>query len=158
MKQGLSWFNVCSLSLGFLFLYLPIALLIIYSFNESRLVTVWAGFSTKWYGEMLENAGLLNAAGVTLRVAFSSSTVATALGTIAGLVMSRFGGFRGRTLFSGMIYAPLVMPDVIIGLSLLLMFVAIGLDRGLVTVTIAHITFSMERSKLTRRDCTTTAT
>ncbi|MEO3431172.1 ABC transporter permease subunit [Pelagibius sp. CAU 1746] len=143
MKQGLTWFNVASLLLGFLFLYLPIALLIIYSFNESRLVTVWAGFSTKWYAEMLRNEGLMNAAWVTLKVAFTSSTFATVLGTLAGLIMSRFGPFHGRTLFSGMIYAPLVMPEVITGLSLLLMFVAVALDRGFVTVTLAHITFSM---------------
>ncbi len=143
MRQGLTWFNIGSLLLGFLFLYLPIALLIIYSFNESRLVTVWAGFSTKWYAEMLQNAGLLNAGWVTLKVACTSSTFATVLGTIAGLIMSRFGSFHGRTLFSGMIYAPLVMPEVITGLSLLLMFVAVALDRGFVTVTIAHITFSM---------------
>lgn len=143
MKYGLTWFNKASLVLGFLFLYLPIALLIIYSFNESRLVTVWAGFSTKWYGEMLRNEGLLNAAWVTLKVAFTTSCVATVLGTLSGLIMARFGTFRGRTLFSGMVYAPLVMPEVITGLSLLLMFVAISLDRGFVTVTIAHITFSM---------------
>jgi putrescine transport system permease protein len=143
MKLGLTWFNIASLILGFLFLYLPIAILIIFSFNESRLVTVWGGFSTKWYGEMLRNAGLMSAAWVTVKVAFTASTFATVLGTIAGLIMSRFGSFRGRTLFSGMIYAPLVMPEVITGLSLLLMFVAISLDRGFVTVTIAHITFSM---------------
>jgi putrescine transport system permease protein len=143
MKPGLSRFNVASLVLGFSFLYLPIVLLVIYSFNESKLVTVWGGFSTKWYGELLRNEGLLNAAWVTLRVAVVSSTVATALGVMAGLMLTRMGTFRGRTLFSGMIYAPLVMPDVIIGLSLLLMFVAIAMDRGIVTVTIAHITFSM---------------
>ena len=143
MRHGLTWFNVASLLLGFLFLYLPIFLLIVYSFNESRLVTVWAGFSTKWYTEMLNNEGLLNAAWVTLKVALTASTFATVLGTLAGLIMSRFGAFHGRTLFSGMIYAPLVMPEVITGLSLLLMFVAVALDRGFVTVTIAHITFSM---------------
>ena len=143
MKQGLTWFNLGSLAVGFLFLYLPIALLVIYSFNESRLVTVWAGFSTKWYGEMLRNESLMNAAWVTLKVAFFASTIATVLGTLSGLIMARFGGFRGRTLFSGMIYAPLVMPEVITGLSLLLMFVAISLDRGMVTVTIAHTTFAM---------------
>lgn len=143
MRQGLTWFNSASLVLGFLFLYLPIALLVIYSFNESRLVTVWAGFSTKWYSEMWNNEGLMNAAWVTFKVAFVASTFATILGTLAGLIMTRFGPFRGRTLFSGMIYAPLVMPEVITGLSLLLMFVAISLDRGFVTVTIAHITFSM---------------
>ena len=143
MKQGLTWFNLGSLVVGFLFLYLPIALLVIYSFNESRLVTVWAGFSTKWYGEMLRNESLMNAAWVTLKVAFFASTIATVLGTLSGLIMARFGAFRGRTLFSGMIYAPLVMPEVITGLSLLLMFVAISLDRGMVTVTIAHTTFAM---------------
>ncbi len=143
MNAGLSRFNVVSLVLGFTFLYLPIVLLVVYSFNESKLVTVWGGFSTKWYGEMLRNEGLLNAAWVTIRVAIVSSTVATALGVMAGLMLSRLGQFRGRTLFSGMIYAPMVMPDVIIGLSLLLMFVAISLDRGMMTVTIAHITFSM---------------
>jgi len=143
MNTGLSRFNVVSLLVGFAFLYLPIVLLVVYSFNESKLVTVWGGFSTKWYGELLRNEGLLDAAWVTIRVAFLSSTVATALGVMAGLMLSRLGAFRGRTLFSGMIYAPLVMPDVIIGLSLLLMFVAVALDRGIMTVTIAHITFSM---------------
>jgi putrescine transport system permease protein len=143
MKAGLTRFNVVSLLMGFTFLYLPIVLLVVYSFNESKLVTVWGGFSTKWYGELLRNEGLLNAAWVTLRVAIMSSTVATALGVMAGLMLSRLGQFRGRTLFSGMIYAPMVMPDVIIGLSLLLMFVSISLDRGMMTVTIAHITFSM---------------
>ncbi len=143
MKFGLTWFNVTALVTGFAFLYLPIVILIIFSFNESQLVTVWAGFSTKWYGELLRNQGLLDAAWVTFRVAVIASTLATVLGTIAGLMLARFGRFRGRTLFSGMIYAPLVMPEVITGLSLLLMFVAINLDRGFLTLTIAHITFSM---------------
>ncbi|WP_259782887.1 ABC transporter permease subunit [Aestuariispira ectoiniformans] len=143
MKKGLSSFNIVSLVFGFAFLYLPILLLILFSFNASKLVTVWGGFSTKWYGEMIRNEALMQAAWMTLKVAVSSSTCATVLGTIAGLIMVRFGSFRGRTLFSGMIYAPLVMPDVIIGLSLLLMFVAISIDRGFMTITIAHITFSM---------------
>ncbi len=143
MKPGLSWFNVTSLTLGFAFLYLPIVLLIIFSFNESRLVTVWAGFSTKWYVEMLNNEGLLNAAWVTVRVAFVSASIATVLGTLAAIVLVRIGRFPGRTLFSGMVYAPLVMPEVIMGLAMLLLFVAIGFDRGFWTVTIAHITFSM---------------
>ena len=143
MNKGMSGFNIVSLILGFSFLYIPIVLLIIFSFNESKLVTVWGGFSTKWYGELLQNEGLLNAAWVTLRVAFLSSTVAIVFGTASAIILSRFGRFRGRTLFSGMVYAPLVMPEVITGLSLLLMFVAISLDRGFVTVTIAHITFSM---------------
>lgn len=138
-----SWFNKASLVVGFAFLYVPILLLVIYSFNESRLVTVWAGFSTKWYGSLLQNQGILNAAVVTMKVAFISSTIATVLGTMAGFSMSRFGHFRGRTLFNGMIYAPLVMPEVITGLSLLLMFVAISMDRGMWTISLAHITFSM---------------
>ncbi|HEY9164147.1 MAG TPA: ABC transporter permease subunit [Magnetovibrio sp.] len=138
-----SWFNKISLVVGFAFLYVPILLLVVYSFNESRLVTVWAGFSTKWYGELLQNDGIMNAAGVTLKVAFMTSTLSTILGTMAGFSMSRFGRFRGRTLFNGMIYAPLVMPEVITGLSLLLMFVAISLDRGMMTITLAHTTFSM---------------
>ncbi len=143
MSAGLSVFNRAALLLGFTFLYAPIVLLVLFSFNESRLVTVWGGFSTKWYVEMLRNEGLMNAAWVTLRVALVSSTVATVLGTMSGFMLARFSRFRGRTLFSGMIYAPLVMPEVITGLSLLLMFVAISFDRGFATVTIAHITFSM---------------
>ncbi len=143
MTGRLSRFNLASLVLGFLFLYLPIVLLVIYSFNESRLVTVWTGFSTRWYGELFRNQGYIDAAWVTVRVALLSSTVATILGTLAALAMVRGGRFRGRTLFSGMIYAPLVMPEVITGLSLLLLFVAIGFDRGFWTVTAAHVTFSM---------------
>ncbi len=143
MNGGLTWVTRGALILGFAFLYLPILLLIVFSFNESRLVTVWGGFSTKWYGEMVRNQGLMNAAWVTLRVAVVSSTVATVLGAMSGIMLARFGRFRGRTLFSGMVYAPLVMPEVITGLSLLLMFVAISFDRGFATVTIAHITFSM---------------
>jgi putrescine transport system permease protein len=129
--------------LGFAFLYVPILLLVIFSFNESRLVTVWAGFSTKWYGSLMQNQAILDAAWVTLKVGLVSSTVATMLGTMAGVAMSRYGAFRGRTLFNGMIYAPLVMPEVITGLSLLLMFVALSVDRGAGTITLAHITFSM---------------
>jgi putrescine transport system permease protein len=143
MRSRMSLFNHLSLILGYSFLYLPILLLVIYSFNESRLVTVWSGFSFKWYGRLLENDGLMRAAMMTLKVAFLSSTLATILGTMAGLAMSRYGQFKGRTLFNGMIYAPLVMPEVITGLSLLLMFVAVSLDRGFVTITMAHTTFSM---------------
>lgn len=143
MNSRLSTFNVISLVTGFLFLYLPIVLLVIFSFNESKLVTVWGGFSTKWYASLMQNDAIKSAAWVTIKVAIMSSTFATILGTIAGLILARFGGFRGRTLFSGMIYAPMVMPEVITGLSLLLMFVAISLDRGIMTITIAHITFSM---------------
>jgi putrescine transport system permease protein len=130
MIRRFSSFNLVSVTLGFAFLYLPIVLLVVYSFNESKLVTVWGGFSTKWYGELLGNQALLDAAWVTVRVALLTATVATVLGTLAAIALVRNGRFRGRTLFSGMIYAPLVMPDVITGLSLLLLFVAVGFDRG----------------------------
>lgn len=139
----LSVFNVVSLTLGFVFLYVPMLILVIYSFNESKLVTVWAGFSTKWYGELLSNEAFLDAAWVTLQVAVISSTIATVLGTMAAYVLVRGGRFMGRTLFSGMIYAPLVMPEVITGLSLLLLFIGLGLDRGTLTIVLAHTTFSM---------------
>jgi len=138
-----SWFNATSLTFGFVFLYLPMVILVIFSFNASKLVTVWAGFSTKWYGELLRNDAFLGAAWVTIKVAVMSSTLATMLGTMAAYVMIRSGRFFGRTLFSGMIYAPLVMPEVITGLSLLLLFIAIGLDRGVTTIVLAHTTFSM---------------
>ena len=143
MNTTWSRFNIASVVLGFAFLYLPIVLLIIFSFNESKLVTVWAGFSTKWYGELFRNQGLIDAAWVTARVGFISASFATVLGTLAALALTRYTRFRGRVLFSGMVFAPLVMPEVITGLSLLLLFVAIGLDRGFLTVTLAHITFSM---------------
>ena len=136
-------FNLLSLVIGFAFLYVPILLLVIYSFNASRLVTVWGGFSTKWYGSLVENGALLDAAWVTLRVALLSATFATILGTMAAITLVRRGRFRGRTLFSSLVYAPLVMPEVITGLSLLLLFVAIGFDRGFWTVTLAHTTFAM---------------
>ena len=143
MRSRFSWFNATAITLGFAFLYIPILLLVIYSFNESKLVTVWGGWSTKWYGSLLENQSLKDAAWVTIRVAFLSATVATALGTLAAITLVRIGRFPGRTLFSGMIFAPLVMPEVITGLSLLLLFVALDLDRGFWTITIAHITFTM---------------
>ena len=143
MRKGLGLFNLSSLVLGFVFLYLPIVLLVVYSFNNSRLVTVWGGFSTRWYAELWQNQQLLDAAWVTLRVAFASATVATILGTLAAVALTRLGRFPGRTVFSGLIYAPLVMPEVITGLALLLLFVAIDLDRGFWTVTLAHISFTM---------------
>ena len=142
MKR-LSWFNVTSLTLGFAFLYIPMIILIVYSFNGGKLVTVWAGFSTKWYGTLFQNEAFMNAAWVTIKVAVISSTFATILGTMAAYVLVRGGRFMGRTLFSGMIYAPLVMPEVITGLSLLLLFIGIGLDRGVLTIVLAHTTFSM---------------
>lgn len=141
--QRWSRFNIVSVVLGFAFLYLPIVLLVIFSFNESKLVTVWAGFSTKWYASLFRNQGLIDAAWVTIRVALLAASIATVLGTMAALALTRYTRFNGRLLFSGMVYAPLVMPEVITGLSLLLLFVAIGFDRGFWTVTLAHITFSM---------------
>ncbi len=138
-----SWFNVGSIALGVGFLYLPIVILVIYSFNASRLVTVWAGWSTRWYIELLNDSAMLDSAWVTLRVALLSATAATVLGTLAAIALVRFGRFRGRLLFSGMIYAPLVMPEVIIGLSLLLLFVAAGVERGYWTIAIAHSTLAM---------------
>ncbi len=134
---------------GFLFLYIPILSLIIYSFNESRLVTVWGGFSTKWYAELFRNEQVLNAAWLSFKIAAMNATGATILGTLAGLALARFGRFRGRPLLTGMATAPLVMPEVITGLSLLLLFVAMEQalgwpeGRGITTITIAHITFSM---------------
>ena len=143
MRRGPSAFNIAAIVLGMGFLYLPIALLVIYSFNESRLVTVWGGFSTRWYVSLFQNEQLLAAAWVTLRVAFVSATLATILGTLAALGLVRAGRFRGRTLFSSMTYAPLVMPEVILGLSLLLLFVAVGVARGFWTVIIAHTTLTL---------------
>jgi putrescine transport system permease protein len=143
MNNRFSWFNVTAIVFGFAFLYIPILILVIYSFNDSKLVTVWGGFSMKWYKGLLDNEQLMDAAWTTLRVAFISATMATVLGTMAALVLVRMGRFRGRTLFSGMIFAPLVMPEVITGLSLLLLFVAINFDRGFWTIVLAHATFTM---------------
>src|SRR5438132_5409547 len=136
-------FNVASVALGLAFLYLPIAILVIYSFNASRLVTVWGGWSTRWYAELFADGAMLQAAGVSLRLAALSASAATVLGTLAAIALTRAGRFRGRTLFTAMVYAPLVIPEVITGLSLLLLFVALGLDRGFWTVTIAHTTLTM---------------
>ncbi|KGF67828.1 spermidine/putrescine ABC transporter permease [Hoeflea sp. BAL378] len=143
MNTTWSRFNIASVVFGFAFLYLPIVILVIYSFNESRLVTVWTGFSTKWYVELFNNQGLMDAAWVTVRVGLVSASVATVLGTLAALALTRYTRFNGRILFSGMVFAPLVMPEVITGLSLLLLFVAVDFARGFWTVTLAHITFSM---------------
>lgn len=141
MRTG--WFVRIALIFGFAFLYLPILILVIYSFNASKLVTVWGGWSTEWYISLWSNDGLLDAAWVSIRVAVLSSTIATVLGVLSGFALSRMPRFFGRTLFSGMVLAPLVMPDVITGLSLMLTFIAISMDRGILTVVIAHATFSM---------------
>ena len=136
-------FNAVSLALGFAFLYLPIVILVIYSFNASRLVTVWGGWSLRWYIEFFGDRAMLEAALMSFRVAATSATIATLLGTLAAVALSRGERFRGRTLFSGMLYAPLVMPEVITGLALLLLFVAIDAERGFWTVTTAHTTLTM---------------
>ncbi|MDQ0472624.1 ABC transporter permease subunit [Labrys wisconsinensis] len=143
MKKGPTWFNLTSIALGFAFLYLPIVILIIYSFNDSRLVTVWGGWSTRWYVALFQDEAFMSSAWITLRVGALSATLATILGTLAAIVLVRMGRFRGRILFSGMVYAPLVMPEVITGLSLLLLFVALDISRGFWTITLAHTTLTM---------------
>ncbi len=135
------------LALGYTFLYTPIIILIIFSFNESKLVTVWAGFSTKWYWELLQDQQMLSAAWLSLRLALMSATGAVILGVLAGFVMARFGRFRGHNIFAGMITAPLVMPEVITGISLLLLFVSMEKilgwpsNRGMLTLWFSHVTF-----------------
>jgi putrescine transport system permease protein len=138
-----SKFNIVSLALGLTFLYLPILILVIYSFNASQLVTVWGGWSLRWYRDFFNDQAMLDAAWMSLRVGAASATLATILGTLAAIGLSRGAGFRGRTLMSGMLYAPLVMPEVITGLSLLLLFVAVEAGRGFWTVTAAHTTLTM---------------
>ena len=137
------------LAFGYAFLYIPLVSVIVYSFNDSNLATVWGGFSTRWYGELLRNEQILDAAFLSLRIALTSATIATIFGTMAGIALARFRRFKGRTLFSGMITSPLVMPEVITGLSLLLLFVSLQQligwpgQRGFSTITIAHTTFAM---------------
>jgi putrescine transport system permease protein len=144
-----SRFLLTMLCFGYAFLYIPLISVVFYSFNKSSLATVWGGFSLRWYGELFRNEQVLDALLLSLQVAATSATFATILGTMAGLVLARFGRFRGRTLFSGMIVSPLVMPEVITGLSLLLLFVSLQQligwpgQRGFSTITIAHTTFAM---------------
>jgi putrescine transport system permease protein len=138
-----SWLNVVSVALGLAFLYLPIVILVIYSFNASRLVGIWGGWSTRWYSALLGDQGMLDAAWISLRIGALSASAATMLGTLGAIALVRGGRFRTRVMFSGMIYAPLVMPEVITGLSLLLLFVALDVDRGFWTITIAHTTLTM---------------
>ena len=140
-------FSTLMLWLGLVFIYLPMIILVIYSFNASRLVTVWGGWSVHWYVGLLDNTQLMNAVKRSLQIAFFTATAAVALGTLAAFVMTRIKRFKGRTLFSGLVTAPLVMPEVITGLSLLLLFVAMAqlvgwpAERGMVTIWIAHVTF-----------------
>jgi putrescine transport system permease protein len=144
-----SRFLTIMLVAGMTFLYVPIILLIIYSFNYSKLVPVWGGWSTRWYGVLLESEDVWKAVSLSLKIAVINATFATLMGTLAGLAMVRFGRFRGRALFGGMLVAPLVMPEVITGLSLLVFFIALKQtfgwpdNRGFATITLAHITFSM---------------
>ncbi len=141
-------FSTIVLIIGLVFLYLPMFILVVYSFNASRLVTVWAGFSTHWYRELLQDEQLMGAVWVSLRIAFYNASMAVVLGTISAFILDRFGKFRGRAAFNGMLTAPLVMPDVITGLSLLLLFVTTAdlvgwpMERGMLTIWIAHVTFS----------------
>ena len=143
MSRGPSLFDRLSVGLGLAFLYAPIALLIAYSFNASRLVTVWGGVSLRWYAALAQDHAMLDAVGVSLRVGLVSASVATALGLLAAVTLSRGGRFAGRSLFAGMVYAPLVLPEVILGLSLLLLFVGLGLPRGVWTVTLSHATVTL---------------
>ena len=141
-------FSTVMLILGLIFLYLPMFILVFYSFNASRLVTVWAGFSTQWYVELVQDEQLMAAVWVSLRIAFYTASMAVILGTVSAFALDRFGKFRGRTAFNSMLTAPLVMPDVITGLSLLLLFVTMAdligwpVERGMLTIWIAHVTFS----------------
>lgn len=144
-----SRFVLSVMSFGYAFLYIPLISVIFYSFNASGLATVWGGFSTRWYGELLRNEQILDALFLSIKIAVTSATMATIFGTMSGLALARFGRFKGRTLFSGMITSPMVMPEVITGLSLLLLFITLQQltgwpgQRGFSTITIAHTTFSM---------------
>ncbi len=149
MYNNRSRFLTTMLTLGMAFLYIPMILLVIYSFNYSKLVPVWGGWSTRWYKVLFQSQEVWDAVWLSLKIAFINATFATLLGTLAGLAMVRFGRFRGRTLFGGMLVAPLVMPEVITGLSLLVLFISLKqligwpAERGFLTITIAHITFSL---------------
>jgi putrescine transport system permease protein len=142
MRKGMSAFNVVSVALGIAFLYLPILILMLYSFNASRLVGVWGGWSTRWYVELFNDRAMIDSARISLAIALLSSIGSTVLGTLAAVALVRAGRFRGRLLFNGLVYAPLVIPEVIIGLSLLLLFVAFSVDRGFWTIVIAHTTLT----------------
>ncbi|WP_026607622.1 ABC transporter permease [Methylocapsa acidiphila] len=143
MKRDWTVARLAVLCAGFAFLYGPIVLVVIYSFNGSRLVTVWGGWSTRWYGALFANRQLMASAATSLEAAIASGAIATILGTLAALALDRFGRFRSRGLFAGAIYAPLVLPEVVMGLALLLFFVASGVERGFVTLVVAHATLSL---------------
>lgn len=170
-KQKMSWFLKLVLALGLVFLYLPLVVLVVYSFNESRLVTVWGGFSTHWYGELLQNSVILDAAWLSIRIALMAATASVVLGTLAGYALARIRRFRGSTLFAGMVSAPMVMPDVITGLSIVLLIMQIqtllsgsalfgflNFKNGLFTIWLGHTTLCLAyvtvviRSRLTELD------
>ena len=154
-KQNLSWFLKAMLFLGLAFLYIPLIVLVVYSFNDSKLVTIWGGFSTKWYAKLLNNDQILEAAWLSLRIAVVSSLAATVLGTLAGYALARIKRFRGSTLFAGMVSAPMVMPDVITGLSMLLLIIQVqtmlqgifgntsSFGNGFFTIFLGHATLCM---------------
>lgn len=148
MVRGSRWLGWSVLGLGFAFLYLPILLLMVYSFNASKLATVWSGFSTRWYGELFNNRQILDALWISLEVAFWTACASTVLGTMAAMVMTRFKRFPGKTMFGALITAPLVMPEVILGFSLMTLLVAMGgipgfPARGVASIWIAHVTFTL---------------
>ena len=155
-SNKLSWFLRIMLAIGLAFLYIPILSLIVYSFNSSKLVTVWGGFSTYWYGMLIQNEQILDAAWLSIKLAFISASAAVVLGTIAAFVLARFKRFRGSTLFAGMVTAPMVMPEVITGLSMLLLIIQVqvflqnsqllsfmAFERGIFTIWLGHTTLCM---------------
>ncbi|TLG74069.1 ABC transporter permease [Methylocystis sp. B8] len=143
MSAASLWARRATLLVGFVFLYAPIVILAVMSFNASRLVSVWGGFSTKWYAALLENEQLLRSAKISLAAALTSAAIATLLGLFAAIALARFGCFRTRMLFFGAVHAPLVLPEVVLGLALLTCFVALGVGRGFVTLVIGHVTLTM---------------
>ncbi|WP_066567748.1 ABC transporter permease subunit [Snodgrassella sp. CFCC 13594] len=169
-KQKMSWFLRTMLFLGLAFLYIPLVILVVYSFNDSRLVTVWGGFSTKWYGQLMQNEVILEAAWLSIRIALCSAAAAVVLGVMAGYALARIKRFKGSSLFAGMVSAPMVMPDVITGLSMLLLIIQVQMllqnsvlhflyfDRGFFTIWLGHTTLCMAyvtvviRSRLSELD------
>lgn len=139
--RRLAGIHITTLALGLAFLYLPILLVVVFSFNASKLVTVWGGFSLHWYAVLFSNSAYLEAALNSLKIATAAATIATLLGTLGALVLTRLGRFPGRQALGGLMLAPMVLPEVILGVSTLLLFVSLGIERGMLTVAIAHATF-----------------
>lgn len=138
MKRGFAPVHGVALALGLVFLYAPIVLLAVYSFNESRLATLWGGWSLRWYRGLPENRALIEAAWTSLRIGIAAATLATAVGTLTGIALDRLGRFAGRWALGGLVALPLVLPEAILGLALLLTFIALGIERGQGTVILAH--------------------